>query len=236
MPAWLIPAIGAAASAIGAISSSRSQKKAANAQQGIAKTQQNLFQQTIPHYQQLLQQVQNYAGQVGQNPNQQTPQQQLQLSLSNQNIGQNLNRSLDQFGFQMGRRGLTDSSLDVAGRAAILANAGQQRTNVYQQNLMQQPMEYERRLGLLGNLLNPGLGMGQAAGSTFGQQANMYGQQAGMAGQNIGQSIQNFMMYDALRRANQDAAGSNAGGIRVWGVGSGQPGGSGTVQPGYIPW
>lgn len=191
-------ALGGVGSLIGGISSARSQKKAANAQGQIAKDQQQLFQQTTPVYGNLLQQLQRYA-QQGPNPYLNN----LQLQQAEQNINQNTGRAQDQLSFGLGRRGLTGSSLDVAGRAALLANAENQRGQFQRQLALQGPMEYERRLGLLANLINAGLGQGQAAGATFGQQAGMFGQQAAGAGANIGQSVQNMMMFNALRAAQQ---------------------------------
>lgn len=195
-------ALGGLGGLIGGIKSGKAAKSAANAQAGIAKTQQDLFHQTIPYYQDLLQKVQGYAGTLGQGTYG-NPQDQLRLQQANQNINQNLGRAQDQLSFGLGRRGLAGSNLDVAGRAALLANSENQRSGFERQLALQAPMEYERRLGLLANLMNPGLGMGQLAGSTFGQQAQNFGAQAGQAGANLGSSIQNFMMYDALRRANQ---------------------------------
>jgi hypothetical protein len=201
----IIGGIGALLGGLGALKSSSSQKKAAGAQANIAKSQQGLFNQTAPQYSQYLQMLQNYAN-TGAMPGM-DQHNALRMQQGNEQIGQNLSRSQDQLSFGLGRRGLTGSSLDVAGRAALLANANNQRSDYQRQLQLQAPMEFERRMALLGNSLNPGLGAGQIAGNTFGNQAQMYGQQAGQGMANVGGSIQNFMMYDALRRAQQQQGG-----------------------------
>lgn len=202
-------ALGGLGSLIGGISAGKAQKRASGAQADIAKNQQALFQQAGPEYQNLLRLLSNYA-QTGAMPYSYTvdAMNRTRLLDANRNITQNLNRAQDQLSFGLGRRGLAGSNLDVAGRAALLANADNQRS-AFERDLAvnQLPRQFEHRLGLLGNALNPGLGAGQLAGSTFGQQAGMYGQQAGQAGANIGAAIQNFMLYDALRRAQQGQAG-----------------------------
>lgn len=200
----LIAGAGALASAYGAIQSGNAAKKAAGAQRDIANRQLGLYDQASPLYQNLLWQLQQHAFRA-QNPLN-DPQHQAQLNNVNQQIGHQYHQAQDQLSFGLGRRGLTGSSMDVAGRAALLANSQQQRSGFERQQVINQPLEYERRLGLLGNALNPGLGAGQLAGSTFGQQAGMYGQQSANSGANLGQSIQNFMLYNALAQANRQGA------------------------------
>jgi hypothetical protein len=196
-----IGAVGGLLGGIGALKSASAQKKASGAQTKIANQQAGLFNQTAPQYSNYLQMLQNYAN-TGAMPGM-DQHNALRMQQGNEQITQNLGRSQDQFSFGLGRRGLTGSSLDVAGRAALLANADNQRTDYQRQLQLQAPMEFERRMALLGNSLNPGLGAGQIAGNTFGNQAQMYGQAAGQGMANVGSSIQNFMMYDALRRAQQ---------------------------------
>jgi hypothetical protein len=196
-------ALGGLGSLIGGITAGKAQKNAANSQKNIANEQLGLYQQASPLYANLLAQLHQHAYQA-QNPHN-DPAQMALFNQVNEQIGHQYHNAQDQLSFGLGRRGLAGSSMDVAGRAALLANANQQRGAFERQQVINQPMEFERRLGLLGNALNPGLGMGQIAGSTFGQQAGMYGQQAGAAGANLGQSIQNFMLYNALHSANKAA-------------------------------
>jgi hypothetical protein len=197
-------ALGGLGSLIGGITAGKAQKSAANSQKNIANEQLGLYQQASPLYANLLAQLQQHAYQA-QNPHN-DPAQMARMNQVNEQIGHQYHNAQDQLSFGLGRRGLAGSSMDVAGRAALLANANQQRAGFERQQVINQPMEFERRLGLLGNALNPGLGAGQLAGSTFGQQAGMYGQQAAGADQNLGQSIQNFMLYNALRSAQQQGA------------------------------
>jgi hypothetical protein len=128
------------------------------------------------------------------------PEDKLRMLQAYGNIGRNTQRSQDQLSFGLGRRGLTGSSMDVAGRAALLQGADRDRAGFERQQAINAPLEYERRLGLLMNALNPGLGAGASAGSMFGQQAGMYGDQAAQAFGGLGNSIQNYMQYDQMQR------------------------------------
>lgn len=215
----ILPAIGAIGGLLGGIAgikSSKNQKKATDAQASIAKDQQGLFQQASPQYLQLLQQLQRHAGmgQPGQNPYQ-FPQDKLRLLQANEQIGRNYGRAADQFSFGLGRRGLQGSSMDVAGRAALLQDAERQRAGFQRQLAINAPLEYERRLGLLANALNPGLGAGAAAGATFGQQAGMFGNQAAQAFGGLGSAVQNLIynqqLQQLLRQQQQGSLGYTGG-------------------------
>jgi len=201
--------IGALSSAAGASHAQNQADQLYNQQRGIAQNQQQLFGQASPIYLNLLQQLQQHA-QDANLPNGQLPMsQQLLMNQTNQRIGQQYHNAADQLSFGLGRRGLAGSSVDAAARASLLANANGQRANFERQQVINQPQEYERRLGMLANSLNPGLGAGGMAAGIYGQQGANYQNQSANMGNSLGQSIQNFMMYNALHGAGGTTTGIN---------------------------
>jgi hypothetical protein len=122
------------------------------------------------------------------------------LQQANTAISHNYQNAAHNLSYGLGRRGLTGSNLDVAGRTQLLADASRQQGNFQQQLAINAPQEFERRLSMFANLLNPGLGAGPSAAGMYGNQASMYGQQAGAAGSNLSSIMQNYMMQDALKK------------------------------------
>lgn len=125
----------------------------------------------------------------------------LRLQQAEENINQATQRRLNQLRMALGSRGLRGSSIDAAAQAALISDALRSRSQFEREQAIQAPYQLERRLGLLAQLLNPALGAGPIAAGIFGQQSALAGQQASAAGAGIGQSIQNYLMYDALRKA-----------------------------------
>lgn len=196
------PALGAGASLLAGHDASHAQNRAMAGQQAITRGQAGLFNQAAPQYQDLLHLASQYAN-TGELPNAYSLQQLNNgyLRQANEHIGQNTQQAQHNLSYALGRRGLANSNLDVAGRAAILADANRQRSGFEQQLSLNLPNMFEHRLGMLSNILNLGLGQGAIAGGTFGQQAGMYGQQAAGAGQNLGSIMQQMAYLQALKQS-----------------------------------
>lgn len=128
------------------------------------------------------------------------PEDRLRYQQANENITNNAQRAGNQLSYGMQRRGMGGSNYDVQGRAALLANANQQRAGFERQQLIDAPNQYAQRLGMLMNALNPGLGAGPSAAGMYGQQGQIYGQQASEAGGNLGGIMQQMAYLQALKQ------------------------------------
>lgn len=132
------------------------------------------------------------------------------LQQANTAISHNYQNAAHNLSYGLGRRGLTGSNLDVAGRTQLLADAARQQGNFQQQLAINAPQEFERRLSMFANLLNPGLGAGPSAAGMYGQQAAQFGNQAGAAGSNLGSILQNYMMLQAMKNGQQQQPGTTS--------------------------
>lgn len=227
-PLLLIPA---AISAFSALKGASAAKKSANAQKDIARKQEALYNTATPFYNQTLQALASNAG-LGQ---QQVPGQgNLYSNVSNQQLGvfnnpadrlrllgaeENINKGLasrqNQLSMALGRRGLTGSNYDIASRAALGSQAEQQRGGFARNLAINAGGEQERRLQLLLNALNPGLGSGPAASNAYGQiGANQAAGAANIAG-NLGGAAQQYALLQGL----QDNNGGGGGGVQYTGAG-----------------
>jgi hypothetical protein len=134
-----------------------------------------------------------------------TPQDQLRLQQAEEDIQRMANQRANQLRFQLGGRGVADSTI-----AAALAQNEQRAGDDYAQFrrglAIQAPEEQARRFAMFSNFLNPALGAGAAAANIFGQQGAMYGNQAGQAMGNIGNLFQQYAYMDALKNRQQRAA------------------------------
>jgi hypothetical protein len=109
------------------------------------------------------------------------------------------NNALNQYSFGTGQRGLYGSSIDAAGRSAIISDALRGQSDFGRQLAINAPQEYAARLGLVGNALNPGLAAGPVAAGIYGQgAATNFGQgqyQAGM----LSNALNSYQQYKALQ-------------------------------------
>jgi len=127
------------------------------------------------------------------------PADRLRLLGAEENINRGLTGRQNQLSFSLGRRGLTGSNYDVAGRAALMSQAEQQRGAFARNLAINAGQEQERRLQLLLNALNPGLGSGPAASNAYGQigEANAAG--AANISQNLGGAAQQYALLQGLQ-------------------------------------
>ena len=109
------------------------------------------------------------------------------------------NQALHNFSFGQGQRGLFGSSIDAAGRAAIISDALRGQNQFSRDLAIQAPQEYAQRLGLLGNALNAGLQAGPIAAGIYGQGANMQFGQGQMFGQQAGSAISDYLKYHQMQ-------------------------------------
>jgi hypothetical protein len=185
-------------------------------QQGQAQNQAQLFQQTAPLYERLLEAGSNLAGlsnrysQIGAQlpytnvtPGQlgiySNPADALRLRAAEDEARQNLLGGLHNFSFGAGQRGLFGSSIDAAGRAALIGDALRGQNAFARQLAINAPGEAMNRLSTLAGLLNPGLGAGPTAAGLFGQGAQTALGQAQLAGGQAGSAISNYLQFQNLR-------------------------------------
>ncbi len=239
--------VGAVVGGLGGLqagSAQSAQKKAMDAQRRIAQSQQGLLDQASPYYQQLLTALREHAqlptgynatpgaspytnvtqGQLGIFNN---PTDRLRMLQTEEGINRGLQSRLGQLRTLYGRRGLTGSSIEGAGLTSLLADASRQRDTFARQLALGADQEYEKRLGLLAQALNPGLGAGPVASNIFGQQANAYGNQAAGVGANLGGITQNYALLQALRRAQNPATAPFTPGFVPANMAAGAAGGYG---------
>lgn len=207
--------VGAVLGGVGSLIGANSANKAANAQKNFAKKQLALYDQTSPYYTQTLQALAGNAGlgqhQVPGQPNiygnvsndqlgvYNNPADRLRLLGAEEDINKGLLSRQNQLSAGLGRRGLTGSNYDVAGRAALLSQANQQRGQFGRNLAINAGQEQERRLQLLLNALNPGLGAGPAASNTYGQLGANAANTAAGINQGLGGAAQQYALLQGLQ-------------------------------------
>lgn len=129
----------------------------------------------------------------------QNEQDRLALGQAEDDLGRIRERRDQQLRHRLGQRGAGEATIS----SALAQNEGDYMTQLaaFRRSLaLAARQEQERRVAQLLGALNPGLGAGQAAAGTFGNQANMYGNQASAAGAGVGSFLSNWLLADAMRR------------------------------------
>lgn len=222
MGAAALPIISGVGVLGGLIQGNKAQKTANQAlklQQGQAQNQAGLFAQTAPTYNDVIQALRGLSGLGSSNPNFNLPQVQLPYTnVTPQQLGiyqnpadalrlraaedeaqRNTLGALRGFSFGAGQRGLYGSSIDAAGRAAILADANRSLSGFGRQLAINAPQEALGRLQALGGMLNPGLSAGPTAAGIFGQGAQTQLGQAGLYGGMAAGTLQNYLQFQNLQ-------------------------------------
>lgn len=206
--------VGAGANLLGGMGSAKASKELLRRQAQYADMQNQLFRSVQPQYQALLAEYAKAAG-IGPgapalNQYGLSPQEEMQLRMADEDISRRQMGQGNQLRFQLGQRGIANSSIGAA--LARNSLAGQLEYGRLRRGLtINAPNVHLQRLASYMQALQPAFASGGQAANIYGQQGQYMGNQSAQSFAGLENTIQQYKYGQQLKRLGAGGYGGGGG-------------------------